>query len=121
MIKFSSNQGEVIFDEGAVYPHIFLNGNTSPSVGTALTCETNKTIKFGIAGTSTAQVYEFRGIDAVGNDNLVSCVRGSDLAVNTGTSIKGETWEAPIEGLVSFYVKLISISGGTSIVKGNAI
>jgi hypothetical protein len=78
------------------------------------------TIKFGIGGTSTAQVYEFRGIDAVGNDNLVSCVRGSDFEVATGTSVKRETWEAPVQCLVSFYVKLVSISGGTSIVKGIA-
>lgn len=100
--------------------HTFFDSATATGNGNAYNCTNETCIKFGIGGTSTTQVYEFRGIDAVGNDNLVSCVRGNDFTVATGTSVKGETWEAPVENLESFYVKLTSIAGGTSIVKGKA-
>lgn len=98
----------------------FQDAATSTGAGEVFKVGAFNTVKFGIGGTSTNQVYEFRGIDAAGNDNLVLCFRCSDLASATGTSAKGETWEASVGLLVSFYVKLVSISGGTSIVKGEA-
>jgi hypothetical protein len=73
---------------------------------------------FSIGGTSTTQVYEFRTIDHAGNDALVTCYRQSDSEDGTGTSVKGETWHAPIKNIPYFYVKLISLAGGSSIVKG---
>lgn len=109
----------------AVQPkkHIFHNGVTTADVPNGdmfINSEGRSTMKFGIGGTSTAQSYQFRGIDECGNDNLVMCVRTSDFSTASSTTAKGETWEAPISGLVSFYVKLISISGGDSKVKGQA-
>ena len=103
--------------------HIFHDRVTTADVpnGNVFTnSEGRSSMKFGIGGTSTAQSYQFRGVDEVGNDNLVMCVRGSDFSTASSTTAKGETWEAPINGLVSFYVKIISVSGGYSEVKGQA-
>lgn len=77
-------------------------------------------LTFSIGGTTTAQVYEFRTIDHVGNDSLVTCYRLEDSEAGKGTSVKGETWQAPIKGVPYFYVKLISKSVGTCLVKGEA-
>ena len=101
--------------------HTFHDGSVAPADGTKFqNTEGRDVLTFGIGGTSTTQVYEFRGIDDVGNDNLVTCYRSTDLSSATGTSIKGETWDAPITGLATFYVKATSLSGGTSIVKGRS-
>lgn len=103
--------------------HTFHDGVTDISVPNGLVYNNvhgRNEMTFDIAGTSTSQAYEFRGIGPAGNDNLITCFRATDWESGTGTSVKGETWQATITGLVTFYVKLISLEGGTGIVKGNA-
>ena len=118
---YIDSEGNVIniVDSKTPILHVCHDGDTSPNDGEKFENTMGANLyTFGIKGTSTAQVYEFRGVDEAGNDSLITCFRATDYVKGTGTSVKGETWRAPLTGLVRFYVKATTLSGGTSIVRG---
>jgi len=91
--------------------------------GASLTVNGLKNLTVGIAsaGGNTVRTIEFHGVDAVGNDNLISGVNKNGLATASSTINTGETWQIDITGLVSVYMKLTAITTGTVTVTGMVV
>lgn len=101
----------------------FHDAATEIGDGASLTVNGLKTLTVGItsAGGNSARTIQFRGVDAAGNDNLMTGVKLSDLSTGSSTTATGETWQFDITGLDTVYMPLTAITDGIVTVKGKAV
>jgi len=88
--------------------------------GAILTVTGLKNLTVGItsAGGNFVRTIAFRGVDAVGNDNLMTRVNKNGLTLANSITCTGETWQFDITGLVTVYMKLTAITAGNVAVTG---
>lgn len=101
----------------------FQMNSTVVGSGTSLTVEGFKNLTVGIASSieNTARNIEFHGIDAVGNDNLISGVDKNSMLIASSTSNTGGTWQFDITGLATVYMNLTGITLGNVTIIGLAV
>lgn len=91
--------------------------------GAILTVSNGRTLTVEIYGSAenTARTVAFIARGPSGVDRALMGVKLSDLSTATTTTGTGEIWQFDVTGLVSVFMDLQAITGGTVTVKGRVV